>query len=195
MSPMPRTIVQSALLKVGANLTAQVAARWTQDGLSSLDPDWQRVAEFAVFGVIQAHMNYYWQHALEDAFPTRDQSTKRDGHGNKSSVHNGGIKWLNVISKLILDQTVGLFIMNTAFLVCMNAARLQDANLVLQVVRADIIRIIRAAWKIWPFVSVINFLWVPVESRVLVASCVGFGWNMFLAYLAMSAKPVAELGK
>lgn len=170
MPVQTKVILQSALLKSAANLTAQAA----NSSLSAID--WQSVAEFAIFGLIQAHLNCHWQRFLEDTFPTL--SPARDKQSTTA--------WHNVLLKLVLDQTVGLFLMNTVFLVCTSAVRPSNTSLVVEVNRR-IWPLILKAWKIWPACALVNFLWVPVESRVLVASCVGFGWNIFLA-LFMLAK-------
>ncbi|SPO07387.1 related to glomerulosclerosis protein Mpv17 [Cephalotrichum gorgonifer] len=190
MTTILKTVIQSACLKTAANLTAQLAARWqTSSPYSSID--WQRVFEFTIFGLIQAWLNCGWQQLLEDAFPTRpnissQQAKKNDKPaGSVNNLQGGKINWLNVLCKLVLDQTLGLFVMNTTFLICTNALRLRSASLVLQVVREKIWIVIRAAWKLWPWVSICNFLWVPAEQRVLVASCVGFGWNIFLTFISM----------
>ncbi|KAL4875843.1 hypothetical protein BJY04DRAFT_200916 [Aspergillus karnatakaensis] len=168
-----QTIVQSAVLKSAANLTAQLASSWRSPNTDPRAVDWQSVAEFAIFGLIQAHINCYWQRYLEDTFPSRLKGSPKT-------------LWHNVLFKLVLDQTVGLFIMNTVFLVSTHAIRLSDLRLVIMEVNRKIWPLIRKAWKIWPACALINFLWVPVESRVLVASCVGFGWNIFLTLYALA---------
>lgn len=178
MPSFAKTIIQSAVLKAAANLTAQIGTQYQAQDPQPLD--WQRVAEFAIFGLIQAQLNCWWQQFLEDSFPTRVSAKKTEREKDQ-----GGVNWMNVACKLLLDQTLGLFIMNSTFLACTNAVRLQDPVLVVQVVRENIFSIIKAAWKIWPWVSICNFLWVPVEKRVLVASIFGFGWNIFLALFAM----------
>ncbi|OBR08128.1 Mpv17/PMP22 family protein [Colletotrichum higginsianum IMI 349063] len=183
-------VVKSAMLKSLASIAAQVAARWHDPIPPPLD--WQRVVEFAVFGLVQAQINTHWQRLLEDLFPTRrPQLNELDERSFSDrplppSPRVSGISWPNVIGKLLLDQTVGLFIMNAVFLVCTNAVRLQSAALVYEAVSSRISDVIRAAWKLWPWVSLLNFLYVPVEKRVLVASCVGFGWNMYLAFTVMA---------
>jgi hypothetical protein len=180
MPSYTQVLVQSAALKAAANLTAQVATGWK--GQPPQPVDWQRVAEFAIFGLIQSHLNWWWQQGLENMLPTRRTITKHDTKENG----NGDIVWANVMCKLILDQTLGLFIMNSTFIACTNALRIRSLSGVAQVVRKRIWTIIFAAWKIWPWVSICNFIWVPVESRVLVTSLVGFGWNIFLALLSMA---------
>lgn len=96
-----------------------------------------------------------------------------------------GGAWRPVLVKLVLDQTIGLFISGCVFLTCTNIARVSHPALVVGVIRARIWPLIRAGWHIWPLVALCNFLWVPVRSRVLVAVCVGFGWSIFLSVFAM----------
>lgn len=179
---MPSVIaaaIQSAVLKAAANLTAQVAASYKTRGPKPLD--WQSVVEFAIFGLIQAQINLLWQQFLEDSFPTRK-------HGSSVSKpdQEARINWLHIFIKLILDQTLGQFIMNTTFLVCTNIARVDSSSQVVDVVRGKVWRIIQTGWRIWPAVSLCNFIWVPVEYRVVVASCVGFGWNIFLTLISLT---------
>ncbi|KAL1873431.1 hypothetical protein VTK73DRAFT_976 [Phialemonium thermophilum] len=191
MMALLRTLVQSALLKTAANITAQLVAGWR--GGYPVPIDWQRVAEFAAFGCIQGLLNTWWQYFLEDSFPTyttqgRPSHDPRQASKKKETSSNGndkpGIAWSNVFFKLLLDQTLGLLMMNTVFLLCTHVLRSPNTFSVMQVVRKEIWQILLAAWKVWPAVALCNFLWVPVEFRVTVASCVGFGWNMFLTFFS-----------
>lgn len=186
------TAVQSALLKSSANLLVQIITQWREKE-SQLAVDWQRVIEFAIFGLIQAQLNWWWQQFLEDILPTRTAASnskegqktaagEHDSHPTTAKSRQRPINKSNVVLKLVLDQTLGLLIMNTAFVVCTTAARLRSVTLISEAIQEKTLGVIFAAWKIWPLVSVGNFLWVPVESRVLVSSVVGFGWNMFLAF-------------
>ncbi|KAL4789425.1 hypothetical protein BDV19DRAFT_383134 [Aspergillus venezuelensis] len=161
MSSRSTVVMQSALLKSAANFTAQCARIWTTLGLSFQALDWQFVQ------------------SLEEAFTTKPQLSASSDKAPRTA-------WHNVFFKLALDQTVGLFIMDFIFLVCTNAIRLSDRRLISLEVNGKIWSIIRNAWKIWPACSLVNFLWVPVESRVLVASLVGFGWNIFLALFTLA---------
>ncbi|CRL25848.1 Mpv17/PMP22 [Penicillium camemberti] len=166
MPSLVTIIVQSATLKAFANITAQILQQ-----LKSPTPiplDWNRVLEFAVFGIVSAPLISLWQRSLDETFPTQ----------------NSRINWPNVLLKLLLDQTIGLFVANVVFIICTTGARLQSGTLILQEVQARIFRILLAAWKIWPAVSLVNFLWVPWHSRVVVTSLVGFGWNIILSVLS-----------
>ncbi|KAJ9157343.1 hypothetical protein NKR23_g411 [Pleurostoma richardsiae] len=194
-SVIVRTTIQSAALKAAANLTTQLAAQYRVDSPQPLN--WQRVLEFCIFGVLQAPVGCYWQEFLEETFPTRGTIRVAAAPAWKDYEHRGHqeskdtvatasedtTNWWNVLWKLLIDQTIGLFIMNTLFLTVMNTAQVQSSAELLAVVRARVFRIIRAAWNLWPAVAIINFLWVPVEKRVLVGACVGFGWNIFLSII------------
>lgn len=43
-----------------------------------------------------------------------------------------------------------------------------------------------AGYKLWPLVSLCQFTIVPPELRMLVGSCVGVGWNVFLSLFVSS---------
>ncbi|CEL04965.1 hypothetical protein ASPCAL06087 [Aspergillus calidoustus] len=178
-----RVVLQSSLLKSAANLTAQLSRQYTDPAADAVI-NWQSVAEFAMFGLIQAHLNCHWQQFLEDSFPTHRRTKSLTATGEKAEKPI----WRNVFAKLLLDQTLGLLVMNTIFLICTNPVVHFSTRpaLILAEVNARIWTLIRNAWKIWPACALGNFLWVPVESRVLVASCVGFGWNIFLALVTMA---------
>ena len=175
--------VQSALLKAAANITAQTITRPDTSPCTPLD--WTRIAEFAVFGIVSAPLASLWQQLLEENFPSQrnvgllsplDSMTDRTGQKptrrEEEERRLPGLNWANILIKLLLDQTLGQLIINTAFLVCTNAARLQNAGLIAQEIQTRILGILFASWKIWPLVALVNFVWVPVEWRVVVASFV-----------------------
>ncbi|KAK8080207.1 hypothetical protein PG997_008025 [Apiospora hydei] len=213
MPSMLATALQNTCIKAAANLTAQLASRWHAEGTPE-PLDKQRILEFAFFGFIGALIGYEWHHGLERHFPTRTRTFKRhrptashnlekgrdpeekpavpepaggSGSGSSNGGGSGGdlkINYRNVAAKLLLDQTVSLSLMITLFLIVTNILRLPTLALVFGVVRRKLWGLLRAGWTIWPAVGLVNFLWVPVRSRVLVASCVGFGWNIFLSVMA-----------
>ncbi|KAE8159196.1 hypothetical protein BDV40DRAFT_314784 [Aspergillus tamarii] len=180
MSRHTKSIVQSAILKSAANLTAQLFHYSANATAPTLD--WKAVIEFAIFGLIQAQVNCHWQEFLEGLFPSYSACAQP---AERTTASQRNIQWRNIFYKILLDQTIGLFLMNTIFLVCTHFKQSRSASVLMAEVNRKIWPLILNAWKVWPACSLCNFIWVPVESRVLVASCVGFGWNIFLAFFTM----------
>jgi len=42
------------------------------------------------------------------------------------------------------------------------------------------------SYKIWPVASIVNFVFVPVERRIVFLSCVALVWNIYLSLIAAS---------
>ncbi|KAK1975619.1 Mpv17/PMP22 family protein [Colletotrichum cereale] len=182
------TAIQSSLLKGSANLTAQIVNQHRQ-AAGGPPLDVRRVLEFATFGFIQGHINYWWQHFLEDRFPN---SAK--GRGRKASIVEPKVEkpdkpppknYFNVARKVLVDQTVGLFMMNSAFLIITSALRFGFSPLVYQIWTERIFDLLKAAWKFWPLVALFNFALVPVGYRACFGSSVGFVWNVFLTFFLL----------
>ncbi|KAL4812952.1 hypothetical protein BDW67DRAFT_178310 [Aspergillus spinulosporus] len=173
-------ILQSTLLKTAANLTVQVAKIWRRHDFAFQDIEWLPVAEFAVCGVIQAEIGWHWHNFLEDTFFTSQPEPPNDYEEKRKQLDRKDY-WLYIFLKLMLDQTVGSFAMNTVFIISTTAARVSSLNTLGMELDKRIWPLILDAWKIWPTAALANFLWVPVDWRVLVSSCVGFAWNIFLS--------------
>ena len=181
MPSITAVTIQSAILKVAANLTAQTLAKWNND--SDFEYDWIRVAEFAVFGIISAPIVSIWQRLLEQNYPSQRQSSieTRNGAPDRGSSKSNAkvasptkqLNWRNIVIKLLLDQTIGQFIINTTFLICTNGARIQSWQALFDLIQARIFVVIWASWKLWPWVALVNFIWVPVQwSQTLPAHAV-----------------------
>ncbi|KAL4744984.1 hypothetical protein BDW72DRAFT_208571 [Aspergillus terricola var. indicus] len=173
-------ILQSTLLKTAANLTVQVAKIWGRDDSALQDIEWLSVAEFAVCGVLQAEIGWHWHNFLENTFPTSQPAPPND-YEEKQKHQERKEYWLHIFLKLMLDQTAGSFAMNTVFIICTTAARVSSLNALGIELDKRIWPLILDVWKIWPAAALASFLWVPVGWRVLVSSCVGFAWNIFLS--------------
>lgn len=52
------------------------------------------------------------------------------------------------------------------------------------VAREEFWPLVRAGWKLWPWVSLLNFAVVKsVEGRTLVGSLAGMGWGVYLSLM------------
>ncbi|KAI1809367.1 YIF1-domain-containing protein [Poronia punctata] len=122
---------------------------------------------------------------------------------------------INTIIKLLLDQTVGSAANTFLFSIFMHSIQaampqamdaplrnygksLQylftrdsidygrvDWNRVVSDSQTEFFPILFAGWKLWPFVSLINFAFIKtIEGRNLVASIAGVAWGVYMSLLA-----------
>ena len=203
---------QAMTIKVSANLVVQFVKRLNDPEHATFD--WRQVAEFALYGMVGSQVGNIIQFVLEDWFPTRNSAPlggdmlpsphgpappieerlkEKTDESTSSAARTAArrcldlgpdVSWRNLLAKLVLDQTIGLFISACIFLFCTNFTRVPNTAALILVIRERIWSLIKAGWHIWPLVAICNFIWVPVRSRVLVAVCVGFGWSIFLSVFA-----------
>lgn len=187
LGPLISTAVRALFLKAAANLTAQLATRWHSQDPTPQPLDRQRILEFAVYGFFQAQLGFFWHVFLEKLFPSRrpvdgpvaipkeksdeDEESRLSTEGTSVNLletlraSRQGVNWWNVVAKLALDQTIGMFCFLSLFLAWTNVFRVQHLSEIGDIWRAKIFTIIYASWAIWPWVMVLNFVFVPVEKR------------------------------
>lgn len=213
MGPLMTTAIRALFLKAGANITAQLASRWhSQDPLPP-PIDRQRILEFAIYGFFQAQLGYCWHIFLERMFPSRhslpaespappkpekkddDEERRMSTEGTSAKFLESlratrtGVRWPCILAKLVLDQTVGMVTFLTIFLVWTNWFRVDTFAEIAAIWRAKLFVILSTGWMIWPWVMLLNFVFVPVEKRQFVAVCVGFCWNVILSLLTHPDPP------
>lgn len=88
----------------------------------------------------------------------------------------------------MLDMTIGAALNNIMFLVFMAYMSAPGGNAdTMDFVQRHVYQkfwpLLISGLKLWPLVSLVNFLFVPVNKRVLVGALVGVGWNIYLSLL------------
>eukprot|EP01041_Mallomonas_annulata_P001950 gene1950-3786_t len=107
-------------------------------------------------------------------------------------VGMGGIKKSLVM--MILDQTFGAVVVNLFFFVAFEIAQrlyppynTHSKSLFQACVdncKSSMWITLIANWKCWPIINFVNFLYIPVEYRVLFSNVISIFWNMFLSSVA-----------
>jgi hypothetical protein len=98
----------------------------------------------------------------------------------------------NVFIKLLLDQTIGAAVNNLMFLVFMGYMNATPAgkqgpwDAVEREVRQKFWPIMADGLKVWPFFSLISFLFIPVDKRIVAGCLVGVGWTIYLSLMVGS---------
>jgi hypothetical protein len=151
------------------------------------------VAKFAIFSVLSNPPNILWQKFLEDQFPTKVPSTTRKtGDEKPTAASKTATSTTNILIKFLLDQTIGAVVNTLLFLAYMayvNASQQGKAN-VWDAVYRDCSQMtwpmMKDGYKFWPAISLISFVWVPVDKRIVFGCSVGVLWGIYLS-LAVGA--------
>lgn len=146
------------------------------------------VIKFAIFSIISNPPNIIWQTFLEDSFPTNVSSKPPKSANEKPITPNtNATSKTNVLIKFLLDQTFGaLFntLMFLAYIAYTNAAQ-QGSGDAWGAVAQDCVDktwpMMKDGYKFWPAISLISFLWVPVDKRVVFGCSVGVVWGIYLS--------------
>jgi hypothetical protein len=100
-----------------------------------------------------------------------------------------------VLIKLILDQTIGALLNNLMFLAYIGYVNAPPAIpgktggpwvAVQREVQDKLWPIMIDGYKVWPVFSLLSFLFIPVDKRVVVGCLVGVGWNIYLSLMVES---------
>ncbi|EMD69222.1 hypothetical protein GGP41_004766 [Bipolaris sorokiniana] len=191
MSMISQTL-QGAALSVTSNVLAQAISSYKDDTPFALN--YQSVLKFVVFSVLSTPPNIIWQGFLEDQFPTNVPSTPASASSEKSTSKSAPTKTSmsrrNVLIKFILDQTIGAVVntlMFVSYMAYVNAQGKPGVN-VSDVVTSDCINktwpMMKDGYKFWPAISLISFLWIPVDKRIVFGASVGVVWGIYLSLAA-----------
>jgi protein Mpv17 len=113
---------------------------------------------------------------------------------------------VNTVKKFMLDQTIGTIVNTVLFIVGIGALKGKDRHAIFRDVDRVLLRfcfqerhgannkqdfwpLIRSGWKLWPMVSLVNFVLVPVDQRILVGSIVGLFWGIYLSLFVARDDP------
>ncbi|KAG0641428.1 hypothetical protein HOY80DRAFT_902489 [Tuber brumale] len=184
MSAIINASIQAALLSASSNLLAQSLQAYKLN--TPLSFDFTPAYQFALYALLSTPPNFVWQEWLEAAFPANVPiSTNRGAveRKNRNLIVQTRMSKSNTLRKFLLDQFLGGPVNNALFLAAMAGFRGLSVESVAQHVRAEFIPLSLASYKLWPLVSIIAFVFVPVERRLLFGALVAVGWNIYLSLL------------
>ncbi|PWW73622.1 hypothetical protein C7212DRAFT_299935 [Tuber magnatum] len=185
MSAIINASIQAALLSAFSTLLAQSLQAYNLN--TTLSFNFTPAYQFALHALLSTPPNFIWQEWLEAAFPADVpvpiSGRVTEGRRSGSAVVQTRISKSNTLRKFLLDQFLGAPVNNALFLAAMAGFRGLPMEGVVQYVRAEFIPLSLASYKLWPLVSIIAFLFVPVERRLLFGGFVALGWNIYLSLL------------
>ncbi|KAF2740980.1 hypothetical protein EJ04DRAFT_518181 [Polyplosphaeria fusca] len=192
---MPSDLVsqtlQGAVLSSISNIIAQYISAYKENVPFTLDP--VPVLKFAIFSVVSNPPNILWQSFLEESFPNNvlasPPSSAKTNEKTTATKPETSLSKTNILIKFILDQTVGS-VMNTlmflAYMGYVNAsptAKYGPWDAVVHECREKFWPLILDGYKLWPIFSIVSFLWIPVNKRIVAGCLVGIGWGVYLSLM------------
>ncbi|KAF2648215.1 hypothetical protein K491DRAFT_613207 [Lophiostoma macrostomum CBS 122681] len=191
-SPLVFQTVQGTLLSITSNIIAQVLSSYKHDAPLSFNV--ASIIKFAVFSIISGPPNIIWQGFLEDAYPTNVRTTppKSEKANGKPPTAKTQMSKANVFIKFLLDQTIGAVVNNLMFLVFMGYMNATPAgkqgpwDAVGREIQQKFWPIMMDGMKVWPLFSLVSFLFIPVDKRVVAGCLVGVGWTIYLSLMVDS---------
>ena len=135
--------------------------------------------------------NILWQAFLEDNFPSNipTSTAERQLHNKAPKLRTSK---RNLIIKFTLDQTFGAVLNTLMFLIYMAyvnhaaSATSPPWPTVEAEVRDRFWPMMIDGYKFWPAVSLVSFLWIPVDKRVVFGCSVGVLWGIYLSLLVQN---------
>ncbi|KAJ8115266.1 hypothetical protein OPT61_g3054 [Boeremia exigua] len=190
MSMVSQTL-QGAVLSITSNVLAQGLTAYKDSTPFSLNIN--QVLKFAIFSIVSNPPNILWQGLLEDLFPTNVASTAHDPDVKTVKPATTEKSKKNILIKFLLDQTIGAVVNTLMFLAFMGYVNGPQQGTLSTQSTWDVIRqdceqklwpMIKDGYKFWPAISLISFVWVPVDKRVLFGCSVGVVWGIYLSLMA-----------
>ena len=132
---------------------------------------------FVLFAILSTPPNYIWQTWLEHRFPGyTDRSPVEHDKDSKPDTSHKQLNIPNTLIKFILDQTLAAAINTVLFVGGIAFLRGKPVDLVVNDCREQLWPLMSAGWKVWPAVSLTNFLLVPVDYRTTFGGVFGLFW-------------------
>jgi len=182
------TVYQSVILSVVSNVLAQMISAHQENRAYKIDP--VTIAQFVFYTVVNVPINCLWQDWLEATFPgstavaVDEAEAKEKKKAGKPVEAKKAVNVQNILIKFVCDQTIGAAFNIPIFLASIGLAKGQGVDQIVSTIQKDALSIYIAGAKLWPAVSLISFIAIPVERRVIFGSIAGVIWNIYLSLKA-----------
>ena len=190
-------IVTATLQSTFLTLCSLLIARFLT---SSPPPD---IPSLLLYTVLSTPPNYLWQQYIELIFPGYSLKKVDVDDGGKGVSVEKRINVRNTLAKMALDQTIAAVVNVSAYIGVTRLLRGVPADVCWNVVKeVDLSQscihscahtdehvqqtwpVMKAGYKLWPAVNLIQHTFIPVEQKTVVGSMVGLGWGVYLALFA-----------
>ncbi|OJJ38392.1 hypothetical protein ASPWEDRAFT_48637 [Aspergillus wentii DTO 134E9] len=175
--PIAKATLQAAVINAGSNVLAQGIKAYRDEIPFELDV--QTLFQFTTCAFILSPLSFLWLEGLESSFPGFSTKTKTEKDEGQPKLNVS-----NTVAKVAIDQTVGGAWNTVLFIMTIGTLRGLDYEMIMSQIQNDFWPIMMAGFKLWPFVSVLNFTVIPVDKRLLVNSLFGVVWAVYLSLMS-----------
>eukprot|EP00239_Pterosperma_sp_CCMP1384_P001857 CAMPEP_0197849250 /NCGR_PEP_ID=MMETSP1438-20131217/11382_1 /TAXON_ID=1461541 /ORGANISM="Pterosperma sp., Strain CCMP1384" /LENGTH=380 /DNA_ID=CAMNT_0043461837 /DNA_START=958 /DNA_END=2100 /DNA_ORIENTATION=+ len=100
-----------------------------------------------------------------------------------SALVHGNPTW-TIPVKIAFDQSMYAALYNTVFYTALGLFRGDSISVVVNDIKSNFWRLMKAGWKLWPFVHIITYSFIPTSHKVLWVDCVEIIWAFILCTIA-----------
>jgi len=97
---------------------------------------------------------------------------------------NSPIPSHKALTMMVVDQTVFAPMFLPVYFTSLNLLKGTPTDQIFSELKLFWWPTLVANWKVWPMVSFLNFMVIPLQYRVIFVNTIGLFWNTFLAYSA-----------
>ncbi|PYH94267.1 hypothetical protein BO71DRAFT_483940 [Aspergillus ellipticus CBS 707.79] len=181
LPPIARATLQAALVNAGSNTLAQAIGAYRDERAFELDG--QALFQFTTCAFVLSPLSFLWLEGLEAKLPGYDDNLVPNSKMEKKE-QKPKLNVTNTVAKIVIDQLIGGAWNTVAFIMTMGLLRGQEWGFIAQQIQKDFWPIMIAGFKLWPFVSILNFTVVPTDKRLLVGSLFGVIWAIYLSLMS-----------
>ncbi|KAE8354756.1 hypothetical protein BDV28DRAFT_130291 [Aspergillus coremiiformis] len=183
LPPIVKATLQAALINAGSNVLAQTIQSYRDE--KPFELDLQTLFQFTTCAFVMSPMTFLWLEGLESVLPgyAEKPATKpKTEKGDRRKQKKLNVK--NTVAKIVIDQIVGGAWATVLFSLTMGLLRGEESGVIVDQIRTDFWPLLIAGFKLWPFVSILNFTVVPADQRLLVGSVFGVVWAVYLSLMS-----------
>lgn len=96
------------------------------------------------------------------------------------------------VKKVVLDQLGFSPVFVSVFLTTLGGVQTRNLNDSINRVKRDYKDVLIANYKLWPWVQLVNFYFVPLQYQVLLVQCVALFWNTYLSWKTQRGNQLIE---
>ncbi len=179
--PIATKCVTSILITAASDCTAQTFEMIQNKGSGQTSYNFKRTLRMISWGVITVPIVHRWYNVLERLFPAPVATSVREN-------------LIPSTKKMFFDQATFAPISLLIFMTYISSLEGNSWQNTRAKIAQDYKSILWMNYKVWIPIQYLNFFFIPLQHRILLAQMVGFLWTIYLSHMQNShSTPIEEL--